>query len=116
MNKKKTAALPLSVRESLKEIGGLIACARKEKQWTQKELAQRIGINRMTVGRIEKGASEVAIAWYLTSAWLLGLPILTWQNFGEGRSDTVVSDLLTKLKRALPNRVKQRRKIIDNDF
>ena len=116
MNSKKTAALPLSVRESLKEIGGLIACARKEKQWTQEELAQRIGINRMTVGRIEKGASEVAIGWYLIAAWLLGLPILTWQAMGEGRSDTVVSDLLTKLKRALPNRVRGRRKTIDNDF
>ncbi len=116
MNNKKTAALPLSVRESLKEIGGLIACARKEKHWTQEELAQRIGINRMTVGRIEKGVPEVAIGWYLTSAWLLGLPILTWQAMGEGRRDTVVSDLLTKLKRALPNRVRLRKKTIDNDF
>ncbi|WP_457551315.1 helix-turn-helix transcriptional regulator [Desulfobacula sp.] len=116
MNKKKTATLPLSVRESLKEIGGLIVCARKEKQWTQEELAQRIGINRMTVGRIEKGAPEVAIGWYLTSAWLLGLPILTWQAMGEGRSDTVVSDLLTKLKKVLPNRMRRSRKTIDNDF
>jgi DNA-binding XRE family transcriptional regulator len=116
MNNKKTAALPLNIREALKEIGGLIACARKEKQWTQVELAKRIGINRMTVGRIEKGAPEVAIGWYLTSAWLLGLPILTWQAIGEGRSDTVVSDLLTKLKRTLPTRVRLRRKTIDNDF
>ncbi|HBN26804.1 MAG TPA: transcriptional regulator [Desulfobacteraceae bacterium] len=116
MNSKNTLSIPLSVRESLKEIGGMIACARKEKQWTQEELAKRIGINRMTVGRIEKGAIEVAIGWYLTAAWLLGLPILTWQAMGEGRSDTVVSDLLTKLKRALPNRVRKRQKTIDNDF
>ena len=116
MDNKNTVALPLSVRESLKEIGGMIACARKEKQWTQEELAKRIGINRMTVGRIEKGAIEVAIGWYLTAAWLLGLPILTWQAMGEGRNDTVVSDLLTKLKRALPNRVRKRQKTIDNDF
>lgn len=102
--------------ESLKEIGELIACARKEKGWTQEELGRRIGVNRMTVVRIEKGAPEVATGWYLTAAWLLGLPILTWQTMGEGRSDTVVGDLLTKLKNSLPRRVRRRRKTIDNDF
>jgi DNA-binding XRE family transcriptional regulator len=116
MSRKKTEALPLNVRVSLKEIGELIACARKEKQWTQEELAKRIGINRMTLGRIEKGAPEVATGWYLTATWLLDLPVLTWQATGEGRGDTIVSDLLTKLKRTLPDRVKKRRKIIDNDF
>jgi len=115
-NRKNRAPLPQSVRESLKEIGDLIACARKEKRWTQEELARRIGVNRMTVVRIEKGAPEVATGLYLTAAWLLGLPILTWQAMGEGRSDTMVGDLLTKLKKALPQTVRQRRKKIDNDF
>lgn len=116
MNRKKIAVIPLRVQESLKEIGELIACARKEKQWTQEDLAQRIGVNRMTLGRIERGAPEVAIGWYLTAAWLLGLPILTWQAIGEGRSDTVVGDLLIKLKSTLPSRVRHRPKKIDDDF
>jgi len=117
INKKEsTSKLPLSVRESLKELGGFIACARKEKRWTQEELAQRIGVNRMTVVRIEKGAPEVASGSYLTAAWLLALPILTWQAMGEGRSDTIVGDLLTKMKKSLPGTVRRRRKTIDNDF
>ena len=119
MNHKKTkiaTTLPPGVQESLKEIGTMIACARKEKQWTQEEMAKRIGVNRMTVGRIEKGAPEVAIGLYLTAAWLLGLPLLTWQTMGEGRSDTVVGDLLTKLKIALPERVRSQRKVNDDDF
>ena len=115
-NKKRTASLPTIVTESIKEIGDLIACARKEKRWTQEELARRIGVNRMTVVRIEKGAPEVATGLYLTAAWLLGLPILTWQAMGEGRSDTVVGDLLTKLKKNLPKTVRQRSSKIDNDF
>ncbi|MBW2593033.1 MAG: helix-turn-helix transcriptional regulator [Deltaproteobacteria bacterium] len=115
-NNNRTASLPPSVRESLKEVGDLIACARKEKRWTQEELARRIGVNRMTVVRIEKGAPEVATGWYLTAAWLLGLPILTWQTMGEGRSDSVVGDLLTKLKKNLPKTVRRQKKIIDNDF
>ncbi len=116
MKNKKSTAVPLSVRESLKEMGELIACARKEKRWTQEELAQRIGVNRMTVVRIEKGTPEVATGWYLTATWLLGLPILTWQAMGDGRSDTVVVDFLTKLKRNLPQTIRHPRKTIDNDF
>jgi DNA-binding XRE family transcriptional regulator len=115
-NKKSIEALPVSVRESLKKLGELIVCARKEKRWTQEELAKRIGVNRMTVVRIEKGAPEVATSWYLTAAWLLNLPILTWQALGEGRSDTMVSDFLAKLKKNLPGTVRRSRKRIDNDF
>lgn len=116
MNQNKSKFIPPGVKEALKEMGELIACARKEKRWTQEELAQRIGINRMTVVRIEKGAPEVAMGWYLTASWLLGLPVLTWQVIGEGRSDTVVGDLLTKLKKNLPGSVRRPRTKIDNDF
>ncbi len=113
---KRTASIPPCVQESLKELGDLIACARKEKRWTQEELARRIGINRMTVVRIEKGAPEVAVSWYFTATWLLGLSILTWQSMGDGKSDTVVGDLLKKLKKNLPKTIRHQRKTIDNDF
>jgi len=115
-NKKRTTPLPISVIQALKEMGALISCTRKEKKWTQEELGQRIGVNRMTVVRIEKGAPEVAVGWYLTAAWLLGLPILTWQTMGERTSDTVFSDLLSKLKKNLPDTIRRRGKEIDNDF
>ncbi len=110
------STLPAGVRESIRELGELIACARKERRWTQEELARRIGVSRMTVVRLEKGAPEVATGWYLTAAWLLGLSVLTWQTVGKGKSDTVVGDLLTKLKKSLPDRVRMGRKKIDNDF
>jgi DNA-binding XRE family transcriptional regulator len=115
-NKRNTIPLPVSVRQTLKEMGELIACARKEKGWTQEELGLRIGVHRMTVVRIEKGTPEVAIGWYLTATWLLGLPILTWQTMGEQRSDTVIGDILTKLKKNLPGTIRHRKKKIDNDF
>jgi len=115
-SKKNITPFPPGVQKSIKEMGEMIACARKEKRWTQEELARRIGVSRMTVVRIEKGAPEVATGWYLTAAWLLGLPVLTWQTRGEGKSDTMVGDLLTKLKNNLPGRVRKSRKKIDNDF
>ena len=115
-NRKNIAAFPATVLQILREMGEFISCARKEKGWTQEELARRIGANRMTVVRIEKGKPEVAVGWYLTATWLLGLQVLTWQTMGEARSDSVVGDLLTKLKKALPAKVRQNRKKIDNDF
>ncbi|MDA3917412.1 MAG: helix-turn-helix transcriptional regulator [Deltaproteobacteria bacterium] len=116
MKNKKTILLPPGIRNSLSELGDLISCARKEKQWTQEELSKRIGINRMTLGRMEKGAPEVSIGCYLTAAWLLGLPILTWQTMDKGDNDTFISNLLIKLKKNLPDRVRAPGKTIDNDF
>ena len=116
MKNKKIILLPPGIQKSLGELGDLISCARKEKQWTQEELSKRIGINRMTLGRMEKGAPEVAIGCYLTAAWLLGLPVLSWQTMEKGDSDTFISNLLIKLKKTLPDRVRAPKKTIDNDF
>jgi len=117
MNKSRyAAALPSGVRKSIRELGEFIACARKEKRWTQEEMARRIGVSRMTVVRMEKGAPEVAAGLYLTAAWLLGLPVLTWQTMGKERGDTVTGSILAKLKSTLPERVKKSRGKIDNDF
>ena len=109
-------SLPAGVREALKKLGGFIACARKEKHWTQEELSRRIGVSRMTVVRMEKGAPEVAAGLYLTAAWLLGLPVLSWQTSWEERSDTMTGTILNRLKKTLPDRVKTGRDKIDNDF
>ncbi|MCJ7603182.1 MAG: helix-turn-helix domain-containing protein [Desulfobulbaceae bacterium] len=109
-------SLPLSVANALLETGEFIACARKERRWSQEELARRVGVGRMTIMRMEKGAPEVAAGHYLTAAWVLGLPLLTWQIIGDERVGTTVGDLLSKLKRNLPQRVRKKRKQVDNDF
>ncbi len=111
-----TAALPSGVRKSIRELGEFIACARKEKGWTQEEMARRIGVSRMTVVRMEKGAPEVAAGLYLTAAWLLGLPVLSWQSMEGERGNTMTGSILTKLKSTLPGRVKKSRGKVDNDF
>ena len=114
--KARDTSLPAAVKQAINEMGGLISTARKEKSWSQHELAERIGVGRMTVVRMEKGVPEVAIGVYLTAAWVLGLPVLTWSSLAEGRSDTSVGDLLMKLKRSLPQRVRSKGERLDNDF
>jgi len=59
---------------------------------------------------------EVAAGLYLIAAWLLGLPVLSWQVMGEERGNTMTGSILTKLRSTLPERVKKSRGKIDNDF
>ena len=108
--------LPLPVRHVLKELGMLIASGRKEKRFTQTELANRVGVGRMTIVRMEKGAPEVAMGNYLTAAWILGLQVLSWSDFGGLRADSSVAAYLEKIGKHLPERIRKRKDVIDNDF
>lgn len=108
--------LPLPVRHALKEMGSLISVGRKEKRFTQAELASRVGVGRMTVVRMEKGAPEVAIGYYLSAAWILGLPVLSWSDFAGLRGDTTVAAYLEKFGKHLPKRVRKQKDGINNDF
>ncbi len=108
--------LPLPVRHVLKELGMLIANGRKEKRFAQAELAKRIGVGRMTIVRMENGAPGVAIGYYLTAAWILGLPILSWSDFAGMRANSSVAAYLEKIREHLPERVRTKKGEIDNDF
>jgi len=108
--------LPLPVRQVLKELGMLISSGRKERRFTQTELANRVGVGRMTIVRMEKGAPEVAIGNYLTTAWILGLQVLSWSDFGGLRAESSVAAYLEKIGKHLPERIRKRKDDIDNDF
>ena len=109
-------SLPLPVRHALRELGALISSGRKERRFTQAELANRVGVGRMTVVRMEKGAPEVAIGYYLTAAWILGLPVLSWDDFAGLRADSSVSAFLERLGTHLPKRVREQKEDVNSDF
>lgn len=98
--------LPPAVREALRDLGGVISAARRERGFTQKELADRVGVSRDTLARIEAGAAGVAIGAVLTSAWVLGLPILAFSDFAAARATSSVAEYLSLLERRLPKRVR----------
>ncbi|MDL1962863.1 MAG: helix-turn-helix domain-containing protein [Deltaproteobacteria bacterium] len=108
--------MPLPVRQALKELGMLIASGRKERRFTQAELANRVGVGRMTIVRMEQGAPEIAIGYYLTAAWILGLPVLSWCDFAGLHVDSSVAVFLEKLSKHLPERIRTKKDDIDNDF
>jgi DNA-binding XRE family transcriptional regulator len=114
--KKINSHLPLPVRQAIKELGMLIASARKERLFTQAELARRVNVGRMTIVRMEKGAPEVSMGNYITAAWILGLPVFSWNDFNGLRTDSSVAAYLEKIRQYLPERVRHSGEGIDNEF
>lgn len=108
--------IPIAVRQALKELGELIAIGRKDRRFTQVELAERVGVSRMTIVRMEKGAPEVAVGHYLTAAWILGLPVLAWSDFAATRPESVLALLLKSLRVHMPERVRAKKVMINDDF
>lgn len=108
--------IPTAVRHVFTELGNLLTAARKERKLSQADLARKVGVGRMTIVRMEHGAPEIAIGYYLTAAWVLGLPILSWSDFAMTRIDTTIADILERYRSQLPARIRERKEDLDNDF
>jgi transcriptional regulator with XRE-family HTH domain len=100
-------------KEATALLGRQIKLGRKERQWTESELAGRAGISRATLQKIEKGDLNVAIGLTFEVATLVGVTL-----FFDERSS-----LASHLARAdetlalLPGAVRKPRKVtVDDDF
>lgn len=72
MRTKKSILLP-STDKILKELGENIKLARKRRQLSGMQVAERAGIARSTLQLIEKGEAGVAMSSYLLVLFVLGL-------------------------------------------
>jgi transcriptional regulator with XRE-family HTH domain len=108
--------MPIAVRQAIRELGELIRLGRRERRFTQEELAERTGVSRMTVVRMEKGAPEVAVGHYLTAAWILGLPVLAWSDFAGMRAESSLAPYLENLRKHLSERVRAKKGVLSDDF
>lgn len=87
--------------EALALLGKLIQLARKQRRMTAAELAERTGISRSTLQRIEKGDPKVEIGIMFEAATLVGVPLF---DAGPGRlSDKIerVTDKLALLPKSI---------------
>ena len=69
MGKKLTA----DVTDRIRKLGVRIRLARKRRNYTIAETAEKAGINRNTVNALELGKPTVEIGAYVTVLWVLGL-------------------------------------------
>ena len=65
--------LPASVTQYVNELGRRIRLARTRRKLSIIELAAKAGIDRNTLGALERGKPGVAFSTYVMALWALGL-------------------------------------------
>jgi transcriptional regulator with XRE-family HTH domain len=100
-------------REAGALLGKLIKLGRKKRKWTEHELADRAGISRATLQKIEKGDLSVATGLMFEVAALAGVKMFDEQGSSLGSHIASADDKLA----LLPSAVRRPRKAsIDDDF
>ena len=93
-------------------LGKQIKLGRKERKWTVQDLADRAGISRATLQKIEKGDLTCALGLVFEVAVLVGVKLF----------DSESSSLATYLERTddklalFPKSIHKSKKVVDDDF
>jgi transcriptional regulator with XRE-family HTH domain len=93
-------------REAVALLAGLIRTARKEKKLTVQEVADRAGISRGLLLRIEKGDMKCEIGVVFEVATLVGLKLFDADETALTRQRRQVEDKLSLLPKSVRKTVK----------
>jgi transcriptional regulator with XRE-family HTH domain len=103
--------IPNKAKEAIKGLGSNIRIARKRRQWTIADLAQKMNVSSPTVMALEKGEPTVSLAVLLSALWTLGLEKELVQL--SQPSDEEGIRLMTA---RLPKKIKVSKRKLNNDF
>ena len=111
---KKTLNKPISNQSlsAIKLLGSLIRAARKERKLTVLELADRAGISRGLIQRIEQGDPSCSIRAAFEAAVIVNVPLF---NMDTNQLSQTLSQTNEKLA-LLPKTVHKSRHKLDDDF
>lgn len=108
----KTRTYSRYTHEAVTLLGKQVRLGRRQRRWTEQELAERAGISRATLQKIEKGDLGVAIGLALEVAALAGVKL-----FDEDRPSLAPHLARTDDKLALlPQSIRKSKKAVDDDF
>lgn len=88
-------------REALSLLGKQIRLGRKQRRWSEHELAERAGIARATLQKIEKGDPGCAIGLVFEVATLVGVALFEPELPGLARQHERLDDKLALLPKAV---------------
>lgn len=100
------------VREVAALLGKQIQLGRKQRKWTEHDLAGRAGISRATLQKIEKGDLSCAIGLVFEVATLVGVKLFDADSSSLSMHHDRTDDKLA----LLPKKVRISRKAVDDDF
>ena len=93
-------------------LGKQIRLGRKQRKWTEVELAQRAGISLSTVKRLEKGDMTCAVGLVFEVALLVGIKL-----FGsDGHHIETLKERIEDKIALLPKTIRNIQKELDDDF
>ncbi|MBA2933060.1 helix-turn-helix transcriptional regulator [Sphingomonas sp. CGMCC 1.13654] len=98
--------------DALRLMADTIRSARTEQRIAQIDLAERAGISRSLLARIERGDPGCAIGSVFEVAAILRIPLFGLEERDLAREADRVADRLA----LLPSAVRQRRTPVDDDF
>ena len=99
-------------QEAVILLGEQIKLGRKQRKWTEKNLADRAGISRATLQKIENGKMNCAAGLTFEVATLVGINL-----FEQDKHSLSKQIVQTRDKAALlPKRIKTKTKEVDDDF
>ena len=102
----RSKALPLPVERALTRLGADIRDARRRRRIPTATMAERAGISRTTLHKVERGDPGVSLGTCATVLFVLGLEERI-AELADPRNDAVGLDLEAE---ALPKRIRGRRR------
>ena len=98
--------------EAVTLLGKQIKLGRKQRKWTEAELAQRAGISVSTVKRLEKGDMTCAVGLMFEVAILVGVKLFSGDNFTLETWKERINDKIA----LLPKTIRSIQNELDDDF
>ncbi|TIH17452.1 XRE family transcriptional regulator [Marinifilum sp. JC120] len=99
-------------QEAVLLLGRQIKLLRKQKKWSEQSLADRAGISRYTLQKIEKGEMTCAIGSVFELATLVGINLFEQNKIPLSTRLEQANKLIT----LLPQRIRSEVKDVDDDF
>ena len=98
--------------EAVTLLGKQIRLGRKQRKWTEEELALRAGISISTVKRLEKGDMTCAVGLAFEVAMLAGVKLFSNDNLSLSISKECIENKIA----LLPKTIRNIQKKLDDDF
>ena len=93
-------------------MGEQIKLGRKQRQWSEKNLADRAGIARATLQKIENGEMSCSVGSVFELATLVGVKLFEPDNIPLSKHIEHTRDKVA----LLPQRIKAKKKAVRDDF
>lgn len=93
-------------------LGKHIKLGRKQRKWSERELAERAGISRASLQKIESGDMSCAIGLVFEVGTVVGVNLFEQDSSPLAKHIEQVNDKIA----LLPQRIQRKTKVVDDDF